>query len=46
MALGGVYSLGKVLEHEGQGDAVPSGKIAGVDGLSSGGYHGDKIGAV
>ena len=40
MALGGGDCLGKVLAHEDQGEAGPSGKISGVDGLSPGGYHG------
>ena len=46
MALGGGYCLGKVLAHKGQGEAGTSGKIASVDGLSPGGYHGSKTGAV
>ena len=35
-----------MLAHKGQGEAGPSSKIAGVDGLSTGVYHGAKTGAV
>ena len=46
MDLGGGNGLGKMLEHEGQGEDGPSSKIAGVDGLSPGEYHGAKTGAL
>ena len=46
MALGGGDGLGQVISYEGQGEAGPSSKIAGVDGLSTGVYHGAKTGAV
>ena len=46
MALGGVDCLGKVIAHEGRGEAGPSGKIAVVNGLSPGGDHGSETGAV
>ena len=46
MALGSGNCLGNVFAHKGQGEAGPSGKIAGVDGLSPGGDHGVKTGAV
>ena len=46
MALGGGDGLGKVLAHEGRGEAGPNSKIDGANGLSSGGYHGAKTGAV
>ena len=40
MAIGGGNGLGKLLAYEGQGEAGPSSKIAGVNGLCPGGYHG------
>ena len=46
MSLGGGNGLGMVLVHEGRGEACPSGEIDGVDGLSLGGYHRAKTGAV
>ena len=46
MTLGGCDGLGKVLAHEGQCESGPSSKIAGVDGLIPGGYHGAKTGEV
>ena len=46
MALGGGDVLGKVLVHEGRGEAGPSSKISGVNGLCPGGDHGAKTGAV
>ena len=46
MALGGGSFLGKVLAHEGRGEAGPSVKIAGVGGLSLDEDHGDETGAV
>ena len=46
MDLDGSDCLGKVLVYEGQGEARPSGKIAGVDGLSPGGDHRTETGGV
>ena len=46
MALGGGNGLGQVISYEGQGEAGPSSKIAGVDGLCPGGDNGAKAGAV
>ena len=46
MTLGGGDFLGKVLTNEGLGEAGSSGKIGGVGGLSPGGDHGAKTGAV
>ena len=46
MALGGGDGLGQMLTYEGQGEAGPSRKIAGVGGLCPGGYNGDKTGVV
>ena len=46
MALGGGDGLGEVIVHEGRGEAGPSIEIPGIDGLSPGGDHGAKTGAV
>ena len=46
MALGGGDGLEQVLAYEGRGDAGPSSKIAGVDGLCPGGDHRAKKGTV
>ena len=46
MALGGGNGLGQVISYEGQGEAGPSSKIAGVDGLCPGGDNGAKTGTV
>ena len=46
MALGGENGLGKMLAHKGQGEAGPSSKIVGVDGIIPGGYHGAETGTV
>ena len=46
MALGGGNGLGKVLMYEGQREAGPSSRIAGVNGLFPGGYNGTKTGAM
>ena len=46
MALGGGDGLGQMLTYEGQGEAGPSSKIAGINDLCPGGDHGSKTGAV
>ena len=46
MCLGGSNGLGQVLTYKGRGEAGPSTKIAGVDGIFPGGDNGAKTGAV
>ena len=46
MAIGGGGGLGQVLVYEGQGEAGPSSKIAGVDSLFPGGGNGAKTSVV
>ena len=46
MAIGGGDVLGKVSVHEGRGEAGPSSKIDGINGLSPGEDHRAKTGAV
>ena len=46
MDLGGGDGIGQMIAYEGRGEAGPSSKIAGVNGIFPGGDNGDKTGAV